>query len=253
MGTTDNERLRQVAVWRNAIELNWIRTRAALHESDQNRIKVWQAEMDQTSALVTEVSKKAVAQITSDEGKALVAEVNKARENSRGPRADILKRKLAGEDVSALVEQQLKPLSETYIAALGRLEQRQLALFDDELENAEQAAAQGRWIIISSALVALGLGIAAIMLLTRSIVPPLRQAVENAKAIAQGELNHPITIEGRDELAEMLIALSQMKSSLSEIVGRVRQGSESVSTASAEIAQGNHDLSARTESQASAL
>ncbi|EYC52703.1 chemotaxis protein [Hylemonella gracilis str. Niagara R] len=253
MGTTDNERLRQVATWRSAIELNWIRTRAALNETDTNRIKTWQTEMDQTSAMVTEVSKKAVAKITTEEGKALIAEVNKARENYRGPRAEILKRKLAGEDVSALVEQQLKPLSETYLGALQKLEDRQIELFNAKLELAELHAAQGRWIIIGSAIGALVLGLIAVMLLTRSIVPPLRQAVENAQAIAQGDLNRQIAVEGRDELAQMIGALAQMQSSLSQIVSRVRQGSESVSTASAEIAQGNHDLSARTESQASAL
>ena len=44
-----------------------------------------------------------------------------------------------------------------------------------------------------------------------------------------------------------------MRDSLSGIVGQVRSGAEGVSSASAEIAQGNHDLSARTEHQASAL
>jgi methyl-accepting chemotaxis protein len=47
--------------------------------------------------------------------------------------------------------------------------------------------------------------------------------------------------------------LQSMQSSLVQLVLQVRQGSESVATASAEIAQGNHDLSARTEQQASAL
>ena len=37
------------------------------------------------------------------------------------------------------------------------------------------------------------------------------------------------------------------------LIGRVRRSADSISTASAEIAQGNHDLSARTEHQASAL
>ncbi|MFO6420634.1 methyl-accepting chemotaxis protein [Hylemonella sp. W303a] len=253
MGTTDNERLRQVSTWRSAIELNWVRTRAALHETDTTRIKDWQAEMDKTSALVTEVSQKAVAVLTSPADKALVDEVFKARENYRGPRADALKRRLAGEDVSAIVTQQLKPLSETYIAALQRLEDRQVDLFEEELKTAEKDAALGRWIIIGSAVAAIVLGFAAMVLLSRSIVPPLRRAVESTKAIAQGDLNRPIDIEGRDELAQMLEALSTMQSSLSQIVRRVREGSESVSTASAEIAEGNQDLSARTESQASAL
>ena len=44
-----------------------------------------------------------------------------------------------------------------------------------------------------------------------------------------------------------------MRSNLAQVVTEVRDGAESVATASAEIAQGNHDLSARTEQQASAL
>ena len=47
--------------------------------------------------------------------------------------------------------------------------------------------------------------------------------------------------------------IQSMRDNLASIVTRVRQGSESVATASAEIAQGNNDLSARTEQQASAL
>jgi methyl-accepting chemotaxis protein len=44
-----------------------------------------------------------------------------------------------------------------------------------------------------------------------------------------------------------------MQSSLSSVVTAVRRDSEGVAAASAEIAQGNNDMSARTESQASAL
>lgn len=171
MGTTDNDRLRQVSTWRSAIELNWVRTRAALDETNPVHIKAWQEEMDKTSALVTEVSKKAVAMLTSPEDKTLVDQVFKARESYRGPRAEALKRRLAGEDVSAIVEQQLKPLSEAYIAALQRLEDRQLKLYDDKLEEAANEAELSRWIIVGSALTAILLGIGAVVLLSRSIVP----------------------------------------------------------------------------------
>ena len=58
---------------------------------------------------------------------------------------------------------------------------------------------------------------------------------------------------GGDEIAALMRAVMHMQSSLSGVVSRVRQGSESVATASTEIAQGNHDLSSRTEAQASAL
>ena len=87
----------------------------------------------------------------------------------------------------------------------------------------------------------------------RSISRPLNKAVMIAHAIAQGNLNQAIETDGNNELSQLLQALSAMQDQLAQVVSTVRQGSESVATASAEIASGNLDLSARTEQQASAL
>jgi methyl-accepting chemotaxis protein-1 (serine sensor receptor) len=89
--------------------------------------------------------------------------------------------------------------------------------------------------------------------LARGISQPLKQAVQIAHAVAQGDLTQDIANEGTDEISALMRALSAMQASLATVVTTVRQGSEGVATASAEIAQGNHDLSSRTESQASAL
>jgi methyl-accepting chemotaxis protein-1 (serine sensor receptor) len=89
--------------------------------------------------------------------------------------------------------------------------------------------------------------------LIRGISRSLREALDVATAVAQGDLSHPIQPGGQDEVGQVLIALAGMQTSLAQVVNTVRQGSEAVATASAEIAEGNHDLSARTESQASAL
>jgi methyl-accepting chemotaxis protein len=58
---------------------------------------------------------------------------------------------------------------------------------------------------------------------------------------------------GNDEIAVLMRALDGMQASLSTVVRQVRQGSDSVASASAEIASGNMDLSNRTEIQAGAL
>ena len=89
--------------------------------------------------------------------------------------------------------------------------------------------------------------------LIRALSVSLRQANDAALAVSQGDLTHPIHVHGKDEVSQLMGSMAIMQSSLVELVSRVRQGSEGVSTASAEIAHGNHDLSARTESQASNL
>ncbi len=134
------------------------------------------------------------------------------------------------------------------------------ALMDIQLKEAkaEYTAAEARysttrtWSI--SAIVA-GVLLAALfgLSLIRSISRALREALEVANAVAQGDLSHSIRLDGKDEVGQLLLAMFDMQVSLSKVVTTVRQGSEAVATASAEIAQGNHDLSARTENQASAL
>jgi len=88
---------------------------------------------------------------------------------------------------------------------------------------------------------------------TRMITKPMAQAVQAAERIADGDLTHDLHADGRDETAQLINALGNMKVKLAAIVGTVRNNADSVATASAEIAQGNHDLSQRTEQQASAL
>jgi methyl-accepting chemotaxis protein len=75
----------------------------------------------------------------------------------------------------------------------------------------------------------------------------------SAQKIASGDMTVSLQAVGSDETAQLLKALDEMRQSLGVVVANVRQNSESVANASAEIAQGNNDLSARTESQASAL
>ena len=251
--STDNERLQAAVEWRQTIDLNWIRTRAALLDSDTNRLAAWQAEMDKTSETTVAARKVVERLVQSDEGRKMLADIDKAREAYRTPRANILKRKAAGEDVSALLDSQLKPLADAYSQTILALEQRQRKLYEDDRTEAATTAAQSRIILIAGTVVALLIGIGAAILLSRSVTGPLQLAVRRAGQIAEGDLTQPIESQGRDEAAELLNALRNMQNNLVRVVGGVRGNAENVASASAEIAQGNHDLSARTEQQASAL
>lgn len=75
---------------------------------------------------------------------------------------------------------------------------------------------------------------------------------EAVSRVAKGDLDTPLQVRSNDTVSVMA-AVAQMQTSLSSVVYNVRQNSESVATASAQISQGNNDLSTRTEQQASAL
>ncbi|MFL6679562.1 MAG: methyl-accepting chemotaxis protein [Burkholderiaceae bacterium] len=77
-------------------------------------------------------------------------------------------------------------------------------------------------------------------------------AAEIARAVAEGNLAVDVPVAGGDQ-ASVMAAMQRMCVSLSQLVAQVRRSSDSMATASARIAQGNGDLSVRTEAQASAL
>ena len=89
--------------------------------------------------------------------------------------------------------------------------------------------------------------------LVRAITRPLDEAVRIASAVASGDLTQHIAVRANDETGKLMQALKRMNDSLVDIVGRVRTGTDTIVSASSQIASGNLDLSSRTEQQASSL
>ncbi|MFL6716192.1 MAG: methyl-accepting chemotaxis protein [Burkholderiaceae bacterium] len=89
--------------------------------------------------------------------------------------------------------------------------------------------------------------------LVRAITGPLDEAVRIASAVASGDLTQDIPVRANDETGKLMQALKRMNDSLVDIVGRVRTGTDTIVSASSQIATGNLDLSSRTEQQASSL
>ena len=136
-----------------------------------------------------------------------------------------------------------------------------LYAFNSQAMDSLDQALQERVSALQRALVLMLLALALVLALTtgtalvfvRSMTVPLAQAVQLARAVAQGDLGGAPLQHGTNEVGQLLAALQQMREQLTQVVRNVRGGSESVASASVQIAQGNSDLAARTESQASAL
>ena len=93
-------------------------------------------------------------------------------------------------------------------------------------------------------------------LLERLVLRPLggepARAVALAQSVAAGDLTTVVPVRAGDE-ASLMAALAAMQRRLTELVAGVREQAQTVSLTSSQIAEGNQDLSSRTEEQASAL
>ena len=160
------------------------------------------------------------------------------------------------EGATRVLIKEIRPAQKKWMTALD-----ELAALEDKLNaqmqvDAAKGFASGRTFMIIMGLLAVGISVVAALLITRGLLKQLGgepdYTASIASSIANGDLAVSIDTSGNDK-DSLLFEMKEMRNSLVDIVGQVRSGTETIGTASREIAAGNIDLSARTEMQASSL
>ncbi|WP_051512113.1 methyl-accepting chemotaxis protein, partial [Methylibium sp. T29] len=193
--------------------------------------------------------------INSAQGKAALDKLMAARADYRGPRDKVLELLRAGQmdEARLVLVREVTPRQVAYMASVDELIQIQENLMTasaDEVNAAVSSTLSSVAAMLAAAFVVAGL---LALWIIRSTTRPLAEAAAIARAVAGGDLAMEFAANGKNETGLLLAALHDMKTRLAAIVSEVRRNAEGVATASAQIAQGNNDLSSRTEEQASAL
>ncbi|MET3108848.1 methyl-accepting chemotaxis protein [Oxalobacteraceae bacterium GrIS 2.11] len=150
----------------------------------------------------------------------------------------------------------LRPIQNKWMETLDAMLSLEDKLNAGVADDAKSAFGTARlWMLLLGGL-ALIASIAAASLITRSLLKQLGgepdYATQIASQIAAGDLAVVIDIKPGDERS-IIAEMRHMRDSLVNIVGEVRVRTDTIATASSEIAMGNIDLSSRTEQQASSL
>jgi methyl-accepting chemotaxis protein len=230
-------------------------TRNMVILSDAAEIKKEEALIADSRKKISTHFDKLSADIRSDEGRGGLSQVTEARAKYVEQLDKFLGLVAAGniDDAKAMLMGEMRTVQTGYLAALDGMIHVQDAHMDAAAIDARAAVASSKMIMGVAVAIALALAVMGALWIIRAITQPLQQAVQISRAVAAGDLSLQFEAQGNNETGQLLLALKDMQASLVKVVANVRQGSEGVSTASSEIAQGNHDLSARTEAQASAL
>ncbi|MCW2313871.1 methyl-accepting chemotaxis protein [Rhodoferax antarcticus] len=241
--------------WQADVRQNSARSLAAAYSPGPAMFEFFKADMAATSAQTT-VTQKKFLELSQDEAALKKAQaVGDVRKTWLEIREQANALKATGDEAAtqALVRDKFVPATADYIRVTQSLVDGQLTSVRDTRKGIE--ALFNQIYLVGSALLALCIGIAifASWSISRGIAKGIDMASTAAQRIGEGDLSQNLPQDGKDEIGHLMQALAKMQASLANVVHDVRQGSESVSTASAEIAQGNQDLSSRTESQASAL
>lgn len=102
----------------------------------------------------------------------------------------------------------------------------------DQTSKAFDAAV---FMIVVALILILMLMVVIAIVLTRSIVSPLSEAVIVADRVSSGDLTQNIHVTGSDEPAHLLIALKRMQDSLHETIEKISESSNMLASASEEL------------------
>jgi methyl-accepting chemotaxis protein len=154
----------------------------------------------------------------------------------------------------------IKEIRGDSLAAIVELDKQVEHLVKINGDGAAASAKEGEAIYNKARVWMIGLMIGMLLLgfvlalwIARVVSQPLGFAVDVARRVAGGDLTADIEVRSRDETGQLMQALKDMNQSLQKIVGEVRSGTDTIATASGQIAAGNQNLSQRTEEQASSL
>ena len=251
----NEDRISTALRWKALSQLNVERTYVMSVSTDDELIvhtqKLVEASMDSVVAL----QKQLEAAATSAQDQQLLARMAELRNEMRVFSLKAQEARQAGgmEGAVQIIEQQFKPVTVQYAASQDAFVQLQESQRDQAKRDGDRQRTLTHWTGAGMAAALLVVGMLLASALVRSITRPLQRAVELTDRIAGGDLTASAHDERKDELGHLLRSLTAMAARLRGVVGDVRLGVESVSSASTQIALGNQDLSARTEQTAANL
>ena len=194
--------------------------------------------------------------VLDDQEKSFLMSIERSRNQYLEVRAQVFKLKEAGRipEAEHLFGSRMEPGFQAYAlgiqALLGYQKEQATAMSLEAARNYQASAAM----ILSLAGIAMAIGAFLALNLSKSITGPLKRAVGVAERVAAGKLGTSSEFRrAHDETGRLVHALDVMDQSLARIVERVRLGTEVIASASTHIAEGNRDLSSRTETQAASL
>ncbi|WPP01552.1 methyl-accepting chemotaxis protein [Pseudomonas sp. HR96] len=214
-----------------------------------------QADIDKAEARLQTLSDQANATVaayaplvsSSEEGTAFT-QFKQALANYLGAQARLRQASLGHRDadIPGLINGELKQFSDQMSPLLEQLLDINRKGADAAVASSAANYSQARLIIIGVlVLVALLTAILA-MVLTRSIVRPLGQAVQAAEEVANGDLTKTVLVQGRDEVTRLQQAMSTMQ-------GNLRDTLQQISGSATQLASAAEELNVVTEEGSRAL
>ncbi|NLY41718.1 MAG: HAMP domain-containing protein, partial [Desulfovibrionales bacterium] len=136
---------------------------------------------------------------------------------------------------------------------VGKINDAVMDLTQKVANSAVNSLSAASSVMIGGLALALVLGIAVAIVLTRAITAPVHKGVAFAQKIAEGDLTAHVDVDQKDELGILATALRDMVAKLREIVSEVQSASDNVASGSEQLSASAEQLSQGATEQAASV
>ncbi|NMM10090.1 MAG: HAMP domain-containing protein, partial [Polaromonas sp.] len=246
---------RMASDWYALIVTAVVRTSFIVKSTDETLAKTFADDISASVKTAAEIQNSLDPLLTSDAEKEVIKVIKASRGKYQQAKEAAMKAKQEGktEDALRIYDSEFMPNAKIYqgkVMEFLSLQRKGIDLTGLEIARLHSS---GFNLMLLLGVSMLALGAVFAFLISRSITRPLAEAIKVAQTVAAGDLATRIEVKSKDETGQLMHALKAMNDSLVGIVGEVRQGTDTIASASSQIAAGNMDLSSRTEGQASSL
>lgn len=184
---------------------------AAIDQDIVEMARIWEAYL---TTYLTSDEKVLAAKFAEDRNKFLTEGVK--------PAVAALRANEVGEAYRILVEK-IRPLYEPVDASITALFKLQLDEANREYNREQNRFEIIRNILIASIVIALVLIALIGIMLTRAVFRPLENVVKISRGVAAGNFMQEIEVRSRDEIGQLMQALKEMRDSLVDTIGQIRE------------------------------
>lgn len=252
----------QVSDWRQNIQKNMIRDETLMMvKQDTDIMDSLKKDMSVTSNDISHLQENISKYSLTPEEKTQFDKISTFRSDYKSERATAIDKKVELVASNNVTDQQeltslMKKVSEKrekYIQSVIDFENLIVSNIDAQQRLLQHDLNSFQMLFFSLTTVTILFGSLFAYFVSKNLLSSINKSLKLAQEIKNGNLTHFIDSHSKDELGQLVTTLNDMSSGLREMLLEIKDNGVQVDKVSNEIAQGNLELSSRTESQAAAL
>jgi methyl-accepting chemotaxis protein len=197
----------------------------------------------------------------SQEAGEALAKIEQAVGDAKEANNKVVELSMAGKDAESfnLFTEKCYRLMEKIFQSVDGLDSFRQKRMHEIGQKADSVYSSLRLVLITGGVVAVMLAVVLALFITRIIVSPIKQGVDFAKAMADGDMTQVLHVSQKDEIGDLAKALNEMRENMHQMVTDIDGGVQMLASSSTELsaisgqmASGTKDMSERARTVAAA-